>query len=118
MALTSWLRRNKDQEITFRKLRNYNLLAAALHGLQGLIVLLISDPTRGVQPITSNYLTPDPLASTATGHPVLVAASHHLFDLNLAYIVAAFFFISAIAHLAVATIYRRKYEGDLRRGVN
>src|SRR5438105_14630660 len=116
MWLINWLRRRRDEQITFKKLQRYNLVAAALHGLQGIIVLVISDPTRGVEPITTNYLTQDRLASAAAGHPVLVAATHHLFDLNLAYIVAAFFFISAVAHLTVATIYRKKYQNDLRRG--
>jgi uncharacterized membrane protein YgcG len=106
------------ENVSFTKLRRYNLVAAALHGLQGIAVLLISDPLRGVQPITANYLTQDKLSSAAAGHPVQVAAAHRLFDLNIAYIVAAFFFISAIAHLMIATLYRRRYEKDLKRGVN
>ena len=119
MNLTKWLWPTKHQEyISFGKLRRYNLAAAVLLGLQGIIVLLISDPLRGVQPITTNYLAQDKLSSEAAGHPVSVAATHHLFDLNIAYIVAAFFFISAIAHLAISTFYRRRYESDLKRGVN
>jgi len=95
-----------------------NLVAAALHALQGVAVLILADPSRGIEPITTSYLTQDKLASEAAGHPVLVTATHHLFDLRLAYLVAAFFFISAIAHWLVANNYYRKYKKDLRQGIN
>ena len=107
-----------QQNMSFAQLRRYNLAAAALHGLQAVIVLLISDPLRGVLPVTTNYLAQDKLATAAAGYPVSVAATHHLFDLNIAYIVAAFFFVSALGHLAVASFYRRRYESDLKRGIN
>jgi hypothetical protein len=119
MAWKNWLGfKRANQELTFKKLKNYNLIAAAMHGLQGLIVLALSDPVRGVQPITVNYLTQDKLATETAGHTVSASSAHHLLDLNLAYVVAAFFFISAFAHLAMATIYRRRYQSDLLRGVN
>lgn len=103
--------------ITYADLRRYNLIAAFLHAVQGVLVLVFSKPGNS-QPITTSFLTKDQLASQAAGHPVTVAASHHLFDLNLAYIVAAFFFITAAAHLIIATWKRRVYEYDLKRGVN
>lgn len=104
--------------ITYENLRKMNLTAAALHGVQGVAVLLLAHSSRGIEPITTNYLTQDKLASTAAGHPVLVAATHHLFDLKLVYLVAAFFFMSAIAHYLVANDYRKHYEKDLRQGIN
>jgi hypothetical protein len=104
--------------ITYTKLRLYNLIAAFLYLVQGILVLALSDPVKGIKPITSNFLAEDKLASNAAGHQVLVSASHHLFDLNIAYIVAAFFFISALAHLIIATLKRRTYEKDLNNGVN
>jgi hypothetical protein len=114
-----WLRPGKgSEEVSFARLKRYNLIAALLLGLQGLLVLFLSNPTSGVRPITTSYLTKDQLASAASGQDILVSASRHLFDLNLAYIVAAFFLIGALAHLGVATFYRRRYEKDLRRGVN
>jgi hypothetical protein len=105
------------ERITFVGLRRFNLLMAALHAAQGLVVLWISDPTHGLQPISTSYLTLDKKISTAN-HPVLIQTTHHLFDLNLAYLVAVFFFISAIAHLVIATIYRSRYEQGLKQGVN
>jgi hypothetical protein len=105
-------------KITYKQLRKYNLIAAGLHAVQGALVLIISDPHSGVQSVTTNFLAKDQLASDAAGHTVLATASHHVFDLNLAYLVAAFFFMSAIAHLLVATRYRKVYESDLKKGIN
>jgi hypothetical protein len=105
-------------KITYSNLRRYNFIAAALYALQGIIVLILSDPHKGVQPVTTNFLTQDKVASSVNDNPVLAQASHHLFDINIAYIVAAFFFISALAHLIVATWKRKTYESDLGRGIN
>lgn len=110
--------KKQKSDLTHSKLRRYNFIAALLHAIQGVIVLVLSDPQRGVQPITTNFLATDKVASDAAGHPIVTAASHHLFDLNLAYVVAAFFFISAAAHLLVATWKRKVYEADLSRGIN
>jgi hypothetical protein len=104
--------------ITIGKLRRYNFLAALLFLVQGVLVLVLSDPVRGIQSISTNFLAEDKLASSAEGHKVFVAATHHLFDLNLAYVIAAFFFVSALAHLIVATWKRRIYESDLKKGTN
>lgn len=88
---------------------------AALHFVQGVLVLILSGTNS--LPVNTNYLTLDSLASQS-GNPVLVTASRHLFDINLAYLVAAFFFMSAIAHLVVATVYRKTYEANLQKGIN
>jgi hypothetical protein len=107
-----------NDSITYAKLRLYNVIAAGLYLLQGILVLVLSDPIKGVQPITTNFLAEDKLATSAAGHQILVSASHHLFDLNIAYVVAAFFFVSALSHLFIATWKRRVYEADLKRGAN
>jgi hypothetical protein len=101
--------------ITFASLNKWNLVMAALHFIQGVAVVILS--TNASFPVTTSYLTLDTLASKS-GSPVLVSASRHLADINLAYLVAAFFFISAAAHLFIATVYRKTYEADLKRGVN
>jgi hypothetical protein len=105
-------------KITFSTLRTYNLIAAILFFIQGILVLVLSDPIKGVKPITANFLAEDKLSSSAAGHQLLVSASHHLFDLNIAYVVAAFFFVSAIGSLIIALWKRNVYEKDLNRGVN
>ncbi len=100
---------------TLQKLRKWNLIAAGLHFVQGVAVLAFSGST--TFPITTNYLTLDKLQSTS-GSPVLTPATRHLFDINLAYLVAAFFFMSAIAHVVIATVYRNSYENNLQKGIN
>jgi hypothetical protein len=110
--------RIQKKTVTYDKLRKYNLIVAGLFALQAIIVLALSDPIKGVLPITANFLAEDKLASSSSGHQVLVSASHRLFDLNLAYIVAAFFIVSALAHLIISTWKRRVYENDLKKGIN
>lgn len=89
---------------------------AGLHAVQALAVWLLSDPERGAWGVTTDYLTLGP--ASEPGKPVLTQATQELFTLNLAYVVMAFFLMSAAAHLFVATIYRRRYEANLKRGIN
>jgi hypothetical protein len=110
--------KNQASKISFRQIRLLNLAAALLLALQGILVLVLSDPQKGVLPISTNFLTRDEVASNVSGHAVLSPASHHLFDLNIVYMVAAFFFISALGNLIAATLWRKGYEADLNRGIN
>ena len=107
---------NEKDSITMPSLHRWNVGLAWLHLAQGVVILLLS-ATR-LFPVETSYLTKDPIASTTAGHPVLGLATRHLFDINLAYFVAAFFFTSAIAHGIVATVYRKRYEADLKKKVN
>lgn len=107
--------RRKKSKISWQSLNRWNRNLAVLHFVQGVAVLILS--TSAALPVTTSYLTLDNLASKA-GHPVLATATRHLFDINLAYLVAAFFLMSAMAHLAVATVYRQNYEKDLKKGIN
>jgi hypothetical protein len=99
----------------FKNLRVWNLSMAFLHAVQGVLVLVLSQNV--LYPVTTNYLTVDTIANTGDA-PTLVPATRHLFDVNIAYFVVAFFFMSAIAHLSIATWYRRKYEANLQKGMN
>ncbi|HEX3568088.1 MAG TPA: heliorhodopsin HeR [Candidatus Saccharimonadales bacterium] len=113
---TAKVARRPASKITFEHLRRWNGWLAVVHALQGIAVLIFS--TSHSLPLTSQYLSKDTLASTAAGHPVLAVATRHLLDVRLAYLVAAFFFMCAIAHAVVATIYRERYETDLDKGIN
>ncbi|HVI69184.1 MAG TPA: heliorhodopsin HeR [Magnetospirillaceae bacterium] len=97
-------------------LRKFNLIMAGLHTLQALLVWLLSDPDRGVWGVTVNYLTLRP--ESTKENPVLESTAHTAFDVNLAYLIVAFFLLSAIAHLVVATVYRKRYEANLKLGIN
>lgn len=96
-------------------LRKWNISLAVIHGLQGVLILILSGSS--TLPVTTNYLAIDPLLSSG-GQPVLAAGTQTLFNVNLAYLVALFFFMSAIAHVVIATVYRKRYESDLKKGIN
>lgn len=98
------------------KLYNWNLWLALAHAFQGALILLLSS-TR-LFPVETQYLTKDPIASELAGSTVIGSATKHLFDINLAYVVAAFFFMAAIAHGLMATVYRNQYEADLKKRTN
>jgi len=91
-------------------LRRLNAIAGLLHLAQGIAVLILS--TNFTLPITGGYLKLNP----ATNH--LEAGSNTLFHLSLPWLVAIFFFLSAVFHLAIATFYNRTYVANLARGIN
>jgi len=83
---------------------------ALLHAAQGAAVLLLS--TNFKLPITGSYLRLD----HSSQH--LVAASNTLFNMPLVWLIATFFFISALFHLAIATFYNKTYVANLSKGIN
>jgi len=99
-------------ENKLKGLNRFNLIMGGLHFIQAVAVLLLSDPERGVVPVTLSFLKFDQTISK------LLPASEQLFTINLAWLVALFFFLSSIAHLFIATVYREKYESDLMKGIN
>jgi len=105
-----------SKKITSQGLYKWNISLGALHLLQGIVIIILSKTS--TLPVTTHFLTTDTLATQNAGHPVLAVAVRHLFDINLAYLVAVFFFMSAIAHLIVATVYRKRYEANLKTGIN
>lgn len=114
MSFTTWITANKNQQ-GFAGLWRWNRNLAILHALQAVLILILANGKTFA--VTLNYVALDPLASHG-GQPALVPASQHWLDVNLAYLVAAFFLMSALAHLLMATVYRSTYETDLRRGMN
>lgn len=97
-------------------LHRWNVRLAVLHALQGVAILVLS-VTKTV-PVMASYLTLDPVATQTSGKAVLSPAMHHVWDVNLAWLVAIFFFISAAAHTVMATVYRKRYEAELKKGIN
>lgn len=96
---------------TFKQLQIFNYALAGLHLVQAMIVLAISN-LNFTLPVSASFLTFEPAADT------LLPASHDLFDLPLVWLVVGFFLLSAVAHLVIATVYRKKYEADLEKGMN
>ncbi len=112
---TKTAKKEVSTESKIKNLRKWNFVMAFLHFIQGVAVVILS--TDALFPVTTTYLTTDSLASTDQA-PVLVNATRNLVDVNLAYVIALFFFISALAHLLIATVYRKKYESNIVKGLN
>lgn len=105
----------KTRKISIQSLKNWNLGLAVLFAAQAVAIPVLAKASSA--PVTTSYLAKDTLASS-NGGTVLVAASRHLFDLNLAYLVAAFLVIAGLVHLLVATVFRPTYEQELKDRVN
>jgi len=93
----------------------WNIWLAVIFVAQAAAILLLST-THDVT-VTTNYVAPDPLLS-ATGQTVLVAAVHRLFEVNIAFLIALFLLLAGIAHVVSASVYRKRYEAELSRGIN
>ena len=97
-------------KITFSKLKSYNLLMAGLHFVQGIVVLAVSKVFE--LPISGSYLEFNQPTQS------LIPTTVHLFNLSLPALIAIFFFICAAAHLIIATVYNKRYNKDLSKGIN
>ena len=92
----------------FGRLRMYNLGMGALHFIQGVLILVLA--TDFTLPVVATYLEGPP--GTDASETVV------LFDLSVAWGVAAFLFLSALFHLIVATVGAGRYRDQLSRGQN
>lgn len=92
----------------FGRLRLYNVVMGVLHAVQGVVVLVLA--TDFTLPVTAAFLAGPP------GTPP--AAPDTLFDVSVAWGVAAFLFLSAFFHLLVATVAAGRYRDQLSRGQN
>lgn len=93
---------------SFTRLRNLNVAAAALHALSAVAVIALAN-SFGL-PVSANYMAGPP----GTTKRQFI----HFFDIRMAWLVGAFFILSALAHLLVATVRREKYEGHLAHSRN
>jgi hypothetical protein len=96
-----------------QSLFRWNAVLAALHGVQGLLILALSfakDPMV-TSPVVTSYLTFDTVTET------LVPAQRELFELPIGPAVALFLFMSAIAHFLLAWPLRGWYERRLAAGI-
>jgi hypothetical protein len=98
------------KSITPKKLYKLNIIAGLLHLFQAIVVLVVSKSFS--VPVSANFLAFDDATES------LVPATTFIFDLSLPALIAAFFFLSAFFHFFIATVYRKKYESDLKLGIN
>lgn len=96
---------------TFKGLRRFNLFAAALHAVQGVVMLVVSSDF--TLPVTSSFVELD--AATGKLAPVL----HESLLLRVGPLVALFLFLSALAHIAVSLPgIHEWYVAHLKKGAN
>jgi hypothetical protein len=91
-------------------LNRFNLVMAVLHALQGVAVIALSRDF--LLPISTSFLSFNQTSQS------LVPASATAFNLSLPWLVAGFFFLSAVFHLVIGTVYRPTYEANLAKGMN
>lgn len=99
-----------SKTITPQGLRKFNLVMAALHAVQGVLIVILSKTF--TLPISGTYLTFNKATQS------LDPATKVLFNLSLPALIAGFLFLSAAFHLIIATVYNKKYSSDLKIGMN
>jgi hypothetical protein len=97
-------------DTTYTGLRRFNAAMGALHLLQGVLMIVLSNAK--TYPIYSNYLRFDLTTMK------LLPASTLEYNLRFGPAVAVFLLISAVAHFCLATFGYRWYVANLRRHMN
>lgn len=90
----------------------WNKWIALIYAVQALAILVAGAAYK--LPVSTQYPTANPLSESTA----VVTASRQLFDVDLVWLVAGFFIVSAITHTAMAGMYRMRYEADLASKVN
>jgi hypothetical protein len=98
-----------DQQAKFGRLRRFNVIMGFFHAIQGILILALANDF--ALPVTATFLDGPPGADQPT--------LYTLFEIRIAWGVAAFVFMSAIAHWLIASpgIYPW-YAKNLERGRN
>jgi len=109
LEATADLDRNADPRLA--KLRRFNLLMGFLHLGQGIAMLLLANDF--ALPVTSSFLRFDAARDRLLPDPGT------LFEVRVGPLVAAFLFLSAIAHLVLASPWGYPwYRRNLLKGIN
>lgn len=93
---------------TLVRLRRYNVAAGTLHTLSALIIAVLANSL--ALPVTAEYMTGPPGVTTRQ--------FVQLGGLRVAWVVVAFFLLSAVAHFLLAGPLRGRYEAELARQRN
>jgi hypothetical protein len=94
-----------------RGLRRWNFFMAFLHAGQAVAMIIVAKLDFNL-PVTTGYLRFDEPTFK------LVPTSGDLFEMPLAWLIIAFLFMSALAHLIIATVYNKTYNANLEKGIN
>ena len=100
-----------EQEIKYKKLRRFNIIMGFFHLIQGILMLSLS--SNFSLPITSSFQVFDTTLNK------LVPQHDTLINLQIGPMVAAFLFLSAIAHFSVSVpAGYRWYLKNISNGIN
>ena len=97
-----------------RSLRRWNRFLTGAHGVQFIVMIAISSTAALFEPVVPT-IRPIIEDGQFTG---VEPSSVTLFSIPLAYVIASFFLMSAIAHAAAGWFLRGRYEAWLARGMN
>lgn len=97
-------------DVKLSRLKRFNLIMGFLHLLQGVLMVILSNDT--TYPIYTNFLNFNTETFSLIPDPKL------LYELRFGPAVAAFLFISAVAHFYLATIGYDRYARNLKKGMN
>jgi hypothetical protein len=97
-----------------RSLRRWNRFLTLAHGAQFVLMLLVSRTNALFEPVVPT-VRPVIANGTFTG---IEPSSVLLVSFPLAYLIASFFLMSALAHAAAGWFLRGRYEAWLARGMN
>jgi hypothetical protein len=97
-----------------RSLRRWNRFLAFAHGAQFVLMLLVSRTTTLFEPVVPT-VRPVIVNGEFTG---IEQSSVLLVSFPLAYLIASFFLMSAVAHAAAGWFLRDRYQAWLARGMN
>jgi hypothetical protein len=106
----------KSNFITLSNIHKLNILLAILYLTQ--IIILVFVGHSNTVSITTNYLTSDQLLSLGNIKPVVATAIHHIYDVNLLYLIAILLIFSLCMRLVLLTTYRPDYEQSLKGAVH
>jgi len=95
----------------YKNLRIFNIVMGFFHFVQGILMVVLSNDF--TLPINTSYLKFD--VATLTLQPSL----NHIYDLKVGYAIAAFLFLSSLAHFIISMprIYEW-YVANLKKGIN
>lgn len=106
----------KNRKTKTPNLYKWNITLTLIYAVQGVAILVLGQGA--TYPVTINYLTTDTLATQAAGKMVLAPAMRHLFDVRIAWLVAALFFVLAIGHLLTGITLRKRYDSYIKNATN
>lgn len=102
--------KKKAVEKQLSGLRTFNFVMAGLHAVQAVAIIVLSKNFS--LPISGNYLNFNENSQS------LEPAVTNLFSVSLPLLITLFLLLSAGAHLFIATVYNKRYNTDLKKGIN